>query len=134
MEHLRPRAENLTPQKVNRGQIRTDDYSIIGAAVGALAGPAIFLRRAPTVTLVLGGAAIGLGAGVWTHIVQSFTKGEDIKPEQMVSAEEPVAVRRDAGDGVARFSMLVTLYHSPAFALTFLSRLPNSYSIRTAYC
>lgn len=43
------------------------------------------MRRAPTVTLVLGGAAIGLGAGVWTHIAQSFSKGEDVKPEQMVS-------------------------------------------------
>jgi hypothetical protein len=34
---------------------------------------------------VLGGAAIGLGAGVWTHIVQSFTKGQDLNPEQMAS-------------------------------------------------
>lgn len=65
--------------------MRTDDYSIIGAAVGGLLSPAIFLHRAPMVFLVSGGAGIGLGAGVWVHLFQSLTKGEDIKPEAMVS-------------------------------------------------
>lgn len=65
--------------------MRTDDYSIIGAAVGGLLSPAIFLHRAPMVLLVSGGAGIGLGAGVWVHLFQSLTKGEDIKPEAMVS-------------------------------------------------
>lgn len=58
---------------------------MIGAAVGGILSPAIFLRRAPTVTLVLGGAAIGLGAGVWAHLIQGLSKGEDVKPDAMVS-------------------------------------------------
>lgn len=71
-------------QRYNVGQVGTDDYSFIGAAVGALLSPAIFLRRAPMPTLVLGGAAIGIGAGVWTHIVQTLMKGEDVSPDAMV--------------------------------------------------
>jgi len=43
------------------------------------------LNRAPLVNLVLGGASIGLGAGTWTHIAKSFTEGEDVRPEGMVS-------------------------------------------------
>lgn len=65
--------------------MRADDYSIIGAALGMLLSPAIFLKRANIVTLVAGGAAIGLGGGIWAHLAKSFTKGEDVKPEAMVS-------------------------------------------------
>lgn len=69
---------------MNATQIRADDYSIIGAAVAALLVPAVLLRRAPTVNLILGGASIGLGAGVWTHLVKSFSEGRDVNPEGMV--------------------------------------------------
>ncbi|KAL1412098.1 hypothetical protein Q8F55_003095 [Vanrija albida] len=68
----------------NRGQVRTDDYSVIGSVLGAIVTPTIFLNRAPLPMLVLGGASLGLGAGVWTHIIQSLTKGEDVSPDAMV--------------------------------------------------
>jgi hypothetical protein len=79
----------LTPgstQANNASQLRADDYSIIGASLSALLIPAIFLRRAPTPALVLGGASIGLGVGTWTHVVKMFTEGEKVKPEGMVRA------------------------------------------------
>lgn len=62
-----------------------DDYSLIGAALGALLFPAAFLRRAPLPALVVGGASIGLGGGVWAHLVQSLSAGDKVKPEVIVS-------------------------------------------------
>lgn len=61
-----------------------DDYSLIGAALGAVITPALLLRRAPFPALVLGGAGIGLGAGAATHIVQMLGGGEKVRPEGMV--------------------------------------------------
>ncbi|TXT07405.1 hypothetical protein VHUM_03125 [Vanrija humicola] len=69
----------------NKTQVRTDDYSIIGSVLGAIITPTIFLNRAPIASLVIGGASLGLGAGVWTHIIQSFTTGEEVAPAAMVS-------------------------------------------------
>lgn len=82
----RPSPPTNTAQKHNAGQVRTDDYSIIGAALGMLLTPAIFLKRAPLIQLVAGGAALGLGGGVWVHLFKSLAKGEEIKPEGMVSS------------------------------------------------
>ena len=73
-------------QKVNPSQLRCDDYSFIGAALGAVITPAIFLRRASILSLITGGASLGLGAGTATHIVRQLTEGEDVRPEGMVSA------------------------------------------------
>ncbi|KAK4686617.1 hypothetical protein P7C73_g3511, partial [Tremellales sp. Uapishka_1] len=73
----------------NRTQVRTDDYSLIGAALSGLLVPAVLLKRAPLPYLVLGGASIGLGLGVWTHLVKSYGEGEDVRPEGMVG-EIPV--------------------------------------------
>nr|XP_031858429.1 uncharacterized protein CI109_006192 [Kwoniella shandongensis]KAA5525501.1 hypothetical protein CI109_006192 [Kwoniella shandongensis] len=56
-------------------QIRRNDYTLISAALSGLVIPAIFLKRAPLPSLVLGGASIGLGAGVWYHWIQMFTAG-----------------------------------------------------------
>lgn len=90
-------------QKHNQGQVRADDYSIIGAALGMLLSPAIFLKRANIVTLVAGGAAIGLGGGVWAHLAKSLTKGEEVKPEAMVSTVLACCVRaRGEHTGVHR--------------------------------
>ncbi|ORY34701.1 hypothetical protein BCR39DRAFT_556213 [Naematelia encephala] len=78
----------------NASQVRTDDYSIIGASLGIILAPALFLRRAPLVVLVLGGASIGLGAGVWAHLAQEMTEGQDVRPEGMVG-ELPVVGGND---------------------------------------
>lgn len=81
--------DRVERMKVNAGQIRTDDYSLIGAALTGIAVPALLLRRAPLPSLVLGGASIGLGVGVWTHLVQALGGGEDVRPEGMVG-EVPI--------------------------------------------
>jgi len=90
-------------QKSNAGQVRTDDYSLIGAAIAAILVPAMFLRRAPLPDLVLGGAAIGLGAGVWTHTVQAMQEGEDVRPEGMVGDFTTQFEVRADGDRLGRY-------------------------------
>lgn len=82
-------------QKHNRTQVRADDYSFIGAFMGILLGPAIFLKRANILQLAAGGASLGLGAGVWVHLAKSLTEGNEIKPEAMVSGA--AAAGDDAG-------------------------------------
>ncbi|KAK8849722.1 hypothetical protein IAR55_005057 [Kwoniella newhampshirensis] len=65
-------------------QVRRNDYSLISAALSGLIVPAIFLRRAPLPSLVLGGASIGLGAGVWTHLAQTITGGNNVGRKDVV--------------------------------------------------
>jgi hypothetical protein len=72
-------------KKRSTTQVRTDDFSMIGATMGALLTSAIFLKRAPLPYLLLGGASIGLGAGVWVHLAQAYKEGNDVRPEGMVS-------------------------------------------------
>ncbi len=86
-----------TAQKHNRTQVRADDYSFIGAFMGILLFPAVFLKRAHVLQLAAGGASLGLGAGVWVHLAKSFTEGREIKPEGMVSGGER------GGGGVRRW-------------------------------
>lgn len=59
-------------QRHNRSEIQRDDWSIIGAFVGGVASPAIFLRRAPLPLLVLGGASIGLGVGAASSVIKQY--------------------------------------------------------------
>ena len=66
-------------------QVRSDDYSFIGASLGAVVTPALLLRRAPLPVLVLGGASFGLGAGVLAHVAMAASEGQDMRPEGMVS-------------------------------------------------
>lgn len=61
---------------------------MIGAFLGGLVFPAIFLKRAPLPALVVGGASIGIGGGVWAHLIQSLSAGEKVKPEVLVSIED----------------------------------------------
>jgi hypothetical protein len=66
-------------------QVRADDYSLIGATLAALLVPTVFLKRAPFIALVLGGAGIGLGAGTAFHIAKEYNEGKDARPTGMVS-------------------------------------------------
>ncbi|KAG8934197.1 hypothetical protein FRC01_004530 [Tulasnella sp. 417] len=54
----------------NRQQVRLNDYSTVGAVVGALLVPAVFYKRARLPHAVLGGASLGAGAGAITHYWQ----------------------------------------------------------------
>lgn len=58
---------------------------MIGATLGAILIPAIFLKRAPFLSLVAGGGSLGLGAGTATHIFKTMSEGQKVKPEGMVS-------------------------------------------------
>ncbi|WWC73645.1 uncharacterized protein I206_107617 [Kwoniella pini CBS 10737] len=71
--------DRLVRIKSDAQQVRSNDYSIISATLSALLIPAIFLRRAPLPSLVLGGASIGLGIGVWAHLGERLGKGEKVK-------------------------------------------------------
>jgi hypothetical protein len=79
--------ESITDRRVrlayNRTQIRTDDHSTIGIILGSVLAPAIFWRRGRIINLVLGGAALGSGAGIMTHLYRSWQEGEEINPEGM---------------------------------------------------
>jgi hypothetical protein len=58
---------------------------MIGAGLSAIVIPALFLKRAPLYVLVPGGASLGLGVGTAFHIIDSWSKGEDVEPTGMVS-------------------------------------------------
>lgn len=58
--------------------------------LGATLTPALFWKRARAVHLILGGAALGSGVGILTHLYRSYTEGEDIKPEGMRDIAEGV--------------------------------------------
>ncbi|KAL7425178.1 hypothetical protein Q5752_000866 [Cryptotrichosporon argae] len=90
-ESVVDRTERL---RTNASQIRADDYSFIGAALGSLVAPAVFTGRARLFSLALGGASIGLGAGVWAHLARMYGDGEDARPEGMVG-EIPVVGGND---------------------------------------
>lgn len=72
-------------QRYNVSQIQSDDYSFIGASLGAVITPALLLHRARLPVLMLGGASVGLGAGVLAHIAMGASAGRDMRPEGMVS-------------------------------------------------
>jgi hypothetical protein len=52
--------------------------------MGGLVTTAIFYGFAPFPYLMIGGGSMGLGAGVWAHLVQAYQAGEDVRPEGMV--------------------------------------------------
>ncbi|WWC92852.1 uncharacterized protein L201_007813 [Kwoniella dendrophila CBS 6074] len=80
--------DRLIRIKADVQQTRSNDYSLISATLAGLLIPAIFLKRAPLPSLVLGGASIGLGAGVWAHLGERLGKGEKVKVED-VTGEVP---------------------------------------------
>lgn len=54
-------------------RMRRDDYQLIGAVVGGLTLPAIFLRRVGLVNGLLGGAGLGSAVGVLSLIGKEYT-------------------------------------------------------------
>ncbi|CAE6424636.1 hypothetical protein ACGC1H_002573 [Rhizoctonia solani] len=58
----------------DRSSLRVNDHSTIGALLGAMLTPAILLKRARTLDLLLGGAGIGSSAGVMVHWWRSMTE------------------------------------------------------------
>ncbi|SCZ96348.1 BZ3500_MvSof-1268-A1-R1_Chr8-2g10133 [Microbotryum saponariae] len=75
----------------NGSQTRVDDYGIIGGVLGALGTTTIFLKRAPMIWTVTGGAALGVAGGIIFHLAKSMQEGEHVKPEAMLEeAKEAV--------------------------------------------
>ncbi|KAL7409935.1 hypothetical protein BDY24DRAFT_427901 [Mrakia frigida] len=73
-------------------QQRLEDYTIIGAAVGALVVPAIFLKRARLPYAILGGASVGAADGVLTHVYMRWSEGKGVSLKGVVDdgAAEPL--------------------------------------------
>ncbi|WRT69756.1 uncharacterized protein IL334_006747 [Kwoniella shivajii] len=71
--------ERLIRIKSDTSQTRSNDYSLISATLSAMLIPAVFLRRAPLPSLVMGGASIGLGVGVWAHLAERVGKGQKVQ-------------------------------------------------------
>ncbi|CAE6534067.1 unnamed protein product [Rhizoctonia solani] len=67
--------------------LRLNDHSTIGMLLGAMLTPAIFLKRARTLDLILGGAGIGSSAGVAAHWWRSMTEPD---PQVPAPATKPV--------------------------------------------
>ncbi|SCV67149.1 BQ2448_5795 [Microbotryum intermedium] len=55
----------------------------------------IFLKRAPMIWTVSGGAALGVAGGILFHLVKLLQEGEEVKPEAML-AEAKEAVTKGA--------------------------------------
>lgn len=81
-------------------KVRVDDYSKVGALLGALITTTVFYRRASIVNNLAGGAALGIGGGVITHIIQSFQSGGSKAVEDEVqSLPDPKALAEGIKDG-----------------------------------
>ncbi|BGP52396.1 hypothetical protein JCM10450v2_008374 [Rhodotorula kratochvilovae] len=53
--------------RVDRGKRRREDYGVVGGWVGALALPALLLKRAPLLALLTSGYSLGTASGVLWH-------------------------------------------------------------------
>lgn len=70
---------------MQHSRLRLNDHSTIGMLLGAMLTPAIFLKRARTIDLVLGGAGIGSSAGVVTHWWRPLTEASPQVPKPPIS-------------------------------------------------
>ncbi|KAJ1307947.1 hypothetical protein OPQ81_002024 [Rhizoctonia solani] len=75
----------------DRGLLRLNDHSTIGMLLGAMLTPALFLKRAMTLDLILGGAGLGSSAGVVVHWWRSMTEPD---PRVPTPATEPVPLNK----------------------------------------
>jgi hypothetical protein len=81
-------------------QVRVDDYSKVGALLGALITTTIFYKRARLINNLAGGAALGIGGGVLTHMFQLFKDGGSAAVEAEVkSLPDPVELGKGVKDG-----------------------------------
>lgn len=51
------------------GQLKTDDFALVGSVLGAVLTTAVFLRRLPIWLTVSSGAALGIDGGILTHLI-----------------------------------------------------------------
>ncbi|CAE6341126.1 unnamed protein product [Rhizoctonia solani] len=64
----------------DRSLLRLNDHSTIGMLLGAMLTPAIILKRARVLDLLLGGAGIGSSVGVMAHWWRSMTEPDPQVP------------------------------------------------------
>ncbi|KAG9084888.1 hypothetical protein FS749_004885 [Ceratobasidium sp. UAMH 11750] len=87
-------ASSVSPERVHakrtklaydRRILRLNDHSTIGMLLGAMVTPAILLRRASVVDLVLGGAGLGSSMGAGAHFWRTITEpGVPVGPGPVV--------------------------------------------------
>ncbi|CAE6479419.1 unnamed protein product [Rhizoctonia solani] len=74
----------------DRSLLRLNDHATIGMLLGAMLTPAIFLKRARVLDLLLGGAGFGTSAGMMVHWWRSITESDPQVPSSPVKPT-PVA-------------------------------------------
>ena len=65
-------ARRVEEARLDADRVRRDDFHLIGAFVGAVAFPAIFLRSAGLFNGVLGGAGIGGAVGLGAFFYRDY--------------------------------------------------------------
>ncbi|KAG8738141.1 hypothetical protein FRC12_016897 [Ceratobasidium sp. 428] len=76
-----------TKMAYDRNLLRLNDHSTIGMLLGGMITPAILLKRASIVNLVLGGAGLGSSVGAGVHFWRSLTEpGVPVAPGPVVPA------------------------------------------------
>ncbi|CAD6588098.1 MAG: hypothetical protein CYPHOPRED_004266 [Cyphobasidiales sp. Tagirdzhanova-0007] len=85
----------------NSDQVRVDDYSKVGAILGALITTTIFLRRASLVNNILGGATLGIVGGIITHTAQMVREqgAEGAAKDAQRALPDPVAITEGVTSG-----------------------------------
>jgi len=74
---------------------RQDDFSTVGAVLGACLVPAVFWTRAGLFDLTLGGITLGYGGGFVTHHVQNLLGNNAGKvPAPEIPSDDPRIRRR----------------------------------------
>lgn len=62
--------------RMDSERMRRDDFQLIGSVVGALALPALFLRRVGLINGLLGGAGLGSATGVLSFYGKAYMNNE----------------------------------------------------------
>ncbi|GAA95377.1 uncharacterized protein L969DRAFT_45689 [Mixia osmundae IAM 14324] len=65
-------ADRVQRLRSNRSQAQVDDWTLIGSIIGSLLTTTLFMRRANVLYCLLGGASLGAGGGVLTHMYQTY--------------------------------------------------------------
>ncbi|KZV94042.1 hypothetical protein EXIGLDRAFT_737493 [Exidia glandulosa HHB12029] len=65
--------EQAMLRRYDASKVRRDDFSMVGAALGAVLAPALFWNYARAWNMVLGGAGLGCATGVLVHLGKGTT-------------------------------------------------------------
>lgn len=81
-------------------QVRVDDYTKVGALLGALITTTVFYKRARLINNLAGGAALGIAGGVLTHVAQlAQSGGSQAVAEEVQALPDPVELGKGVKEG-----------------------------------